>query len=313
MKKKLSLLLVGLIVLSLVGCAGGKKSDNKNTIKLGYLSITHALPLYVLDQKEKANVELVKFSSWPDLMDALDSGKIDGASVLIELAMQAKSKGIDLKAVALGHRDGNVVVVKNDIDNVSDLKGKKFAVPSKLSTHYILTSEMLKSDGLSIKDVNIVELSPAEMPVALQEGRISGYCVAEPFGAKSVVNKVGKVLKESSDIMEDSICCGLVLRGDFIKNKNKEAEELVNKYSKAASYIEKNGGEEEAEKFLSVDKDTLKLSLKWISYDKLKIEEKDYDELSGKLKELGLLKDVPSYDDFVDSSLIDKVESNEES
>ncbi len=55
-------------------------------------------------------IKLQRFSSWTDLMDALNAGKIDGASVLIELAMNAKANGIDLKAVALGHRDGNVVV-----------------------------------------------------------------------------------------------------------------------------------------------------------------------------------------------------------
>lgn len=57
------------------------------------------------------NVELVKFGSWPELMDALNSGRVDGASVLIELAMKAKERGVGLKAVALGRRDGNVAIV----------------------------------------------------------------------------------------------------------------------------------------------------------------------------------------------------------
>ena len=42
-------------------------------------------------------MELVKFGSWPDLMDALNTGRIDGASVLAELAMKANELGIDLK------------------------------------------------------------------------------------------------------------------------------------------------------------------------------------------------------------------------
>ena len=35
-------------------------------------------------------------------MDALNSGRIDGASTLIELAMKSKQKGSNIKAVALG-------------------------------------------------------------------------------------------------------------------------------------------------------------------------------------------------------------------
>ena len=62
---------------------------------------------------------MVKFGSWPDLMDALNTGRIDGASVLIELAMKAKELGIDLKAVALGHQDGNVLVSSKESENYS--------------------------------------------------------------------------------------------------------------------------------------------------------------------------------------------------
>ena len=42
---------------------------------------------------------------------------------------------------------------------------------------------MLKKDGMTYEDVNVVEMAPAEMPAALSENRIAGYVVAEPFGA----------------------------------------------------------------------------------------------------------------------------------
>jgi len=86
-------------------------------------------------------LELVKFGSWTELVDALNSGKVDGASMLIELAMKAKEQGIDLKAVALGHRDGNVVVVSKDINKVEDLKGK--ALPYQASFQLIIFSYIL--------------------------------------------------------------------------------------------------------------------------------------------------------------------------
>lgn len=92
-----------------------EEADLRPSVKIAYLPITHALP--VLETAEAAanggdlNVELVKFGSWPELMDALNSGRVDGASVLIELAMKAKERGVGLKAVALGRRDGNVAIV----------------------------------------------------------------------------------------------------------------------------------------------------------------------------------------------------------
>ncbi len=94
--------------------------EDKPTIKIGYLPITHAGPLFLGDylndgQYDGYQVELVKFGSWPDLMDALNTGRIDGASVLAELAMKSNELGIDLKAVALGHKDGNVLISSNEI------------------------------------------------------------------------------------------------------------------------------------------------------------------------------------------------------
>jgi len=68
------------------------------------------------------------------------------------------------------------------------------------------------------------------MAAALAEGRISGYCVAEPFGAKSVAVDKGKTLFESQDLWEGSVCCGLVLRNDFIKNNEAIAEEFIKEY-----------------------------------------------------------------------------------
>ena len=84
-------------------------------IKIGYLPITHSANLMtkkLLSQHNhpKYKLELVKFNNWPDLMDALNSGRIDGASTLIELAMKSKQKGSNIKAVALGHHEGNVIM-----------------------------------------------------------------------------------------------------------------------------------------------------------------------------------------------------------
>lgn len=325
-KRMVLIAVVALLAVAISACGAtqdagketvGENATNgaaKQTVKIGYLPITHALPLYVekeLGQQnfKNINIELIKFGSWPELMDALNAGKIDGASVLIELAMKAKEQGIDLKAVALGHRDGNVVVVAPDINKTADLKGKTFAIPHRQSTHYILLYQMLKDAGLSLSDVKVIELPPPEMPSALAEGRIAGYAVAEPFGAKAVASGKGKVLYHSKDIWKDSVCCGLVLRGDFIKNNSAAAEELLREYIAAGKYIDSKGEkvQEISKKYMSVEQNVLDLSLEWITYRDLKIYEKDYNDLRQYLMEMDLSENPPSYEDFVDQSLLEKV------
>lgn len=312
------------LTIGLTACADGNSNatpglqtsaqageqTEKKVVKIAYLPITHGLPLFVESELQKQNpdiqIELVKYGSWPELMDALNTGRVDGASVLIELAMKAKTQGIDLKAVALGHRDGNVVVASQSIQQISDLKGKTFAIPHRQSSHYILLCQMLQENDLSIDDLNVVELAPTEMPAALAQGQIDGYCVAEPFGAKAVSLNVGKVLYESPELWNDSICCALVLNNTFIQKNPGAAKELVSQYAEAGAYIGQHSQETDAiaKEYLNVDDSVLPLSMKWISYDQLAITPEAYADLTNKMKTFQILENPPSYEDFVDASLL---------
>ncbi|MDE5583133.1 MAG: ABC transporter substrate-binding protein [Ruminococcus sp.] len=300
MKKIISGLTAGVLAFSLTAC--GKKSDS-NTIKIAYLPITHSLAVLEtadeLAEKTGLQVELVKYGSWNELMDALNSGRVDGASVLIELAMKSKEQGIGLKAVALGHRDGNVIVTSDDIDSAEDLRGKTIAIPHRQSSHNILLNDALATAGLTTDDINITELAPTEMPSALAGGQIDGYCVAEPFGAKAISLNAGKVMFESAELWEDSLCCGLVLTDRFIEKNPDNAKTFVENYKQAGQNLTKEKALETAEKYLSQEKEVLELSLQWISYDNLDITEESYNILAEKVKAYGLSENPPLYADFV--------------
>ena len=320
MKKtvKVRLVLIMLTAILLVGCGlGGRNSGSVDTIKIGYLPITHAGPLYFEKEFEDEyfkgrKIELIKFGSWIELMDALNTGRIDGASVLFELAMKAKEKGIDLKAVALGHRDGNAIIAGHTIDSVSDLKDETVAIPHTLSSHNILLEEMLHSANMTYHDVNIIELPPSEMPAALSEGRISSYVVAEPFGALGVTLNAGHVLYQSNELWPDSLCCALVLRNDFIVSNPEVAQEFVNGYIAAGEHAEYGYSEKDNREthmnYLSVNEDALNLSLKWISYDNLYIQKDDYEYLRKRMLEMHLTENPPTYEEFIDQSLFQNLE-----
>ena len=81
--------LLALLPLLAAGC--GKKPE-ADTVKVAYLPIVHALVLQELTQSENVKVELVKYGSWPELLDALNTGRVDAASVLVEPAMKAKEQ-----------------------------------------------------------------------------------------------------------------------------------------------------------------------------------------------------------------------------
>lgn len=302
----ISLALVVMIVLGQFTTVqrNSEEQEASVTYTIGYLPITHALPIFEekeLLEKENSNIQikLQKFSSWSDLTDALHAGKIDGASELIELAMSAKSKGVDLKAVALGHKDGNVIVVNDSIQSASDMAGKTFAIPSTQSSHYILLIEELEKAGLSINDVNVTQLAPSEMPASLASGAIDGYCVAEPFGAQAISQGYGHVLARSDDLWEDSVCCGLIFRSDVIQKDEDAFNTFLKAYKKAGQKLNTKEAIRIAKKYLGQDAKTLKTSLKWISYDDLEITKDAYQELVDEVEKNQMIDNPPTYKDFV--------------
>lgn len=85
--KAVILILLVVMLIHLAACgktegdSGHSSADSDlKTIKIGYLPITHAAPLYIEEELGKQHfkhfkLELVKFGSWPDLMDALNTAE----------------------------------------------------------------------------------------------------------------------------------------------------------------------------------------------------------------------------------------------
>jgi NitT/TauT family transport system substrate-binding protein len=141
----------------------------------------------------------------------------------------------------------------------------------------------------------------------LASGKIGAYCVAEPFGAKAVTMGIGKMLFESKELWEDSVCCATILNGAFIKAHPEIAIKFTKQYVQAGNYIAAHPAEalRIAKKYLTVDEETLKLSLKWIFYNDLLIKKESYNRLVDKMVKFGLSVNPPSYEDFVASELFE--------
>ena len=307
-----------ILLLLLIGGAGWflwsgdrqSAAEEKHTVRIAYLPITHALPLFaekeLLTADDDVQVELIKYGSWPELMDALNTGKVDGASVLIELAVKAREQGIDVRAAALGHKDGNVIIGGNGIEKVEDLRGKIFAIPHKQSTHNLLLQQMLAEHGMSLQDLTVVELSPPEMPAGLAQGQIAGYCVAEPFGAKAIALGKGHILAKAEDLWPDSLCCALVFNGDFVDKHHELAKKATAKYLAAGKYLTEHEEEQPqiAQLYLKAKAKVVEMSLKLIRYDDLQITPEAYAELVKRMSAAKLIERIPEYEDFVDRTLL---------
>lgn len=308
--------MVAFIIIGIIGVFLIGEDDNEltaleqKTVRIAYVPITHALPVFAVKELESSegpiHVELVKYGSWPELMDALNTGKVDGATALVELGVKAREQGIDIRAVALGHREGNIIVVSHDIHSAQDLRGKSFAIPHKQSSHNILAHLMLEKSGLTTDDVRIVEMSPPEMPAALAVGQIAGYTVAEPFGSLAISLERGKVFEDPQALWHDNICCVLLFNGAFVDKNPDLAKAFTKAYIDAGTYLDKHPEKQQriAKKYMKFDDQIIKQSLAVISYDDLALTEPLYRDLVQHMKQQGLITSIPDYKEFVDTSLL---------
>lgn len=303
-------------LLTVTGCSPSSQSshDDKKVLKIGYLPITHSANLMMtqtINEKNKNSnykIQLVRFNNWPDLMDALNSGRIDGASTLIELAMKSKAKGSPIKAVALGHHEGNVVLGQNG-QHLHDFQPNDdyaFAIPHRYSTHYLLLEQLREKLKIPEGHFHYHEMAPAEMPAALSEKRISGYSVAEPFGALGEKLGKGQLLQHGSDLIPDAYCCVLVLQEDLIQHDASTVKALMHDYKKAGyAMTDQQKSVDVMVKNFKQDRKILEQSAKWTTYGDLTIKQDGYEKISHDVAHHHLFQ-PPAYNSFVDTTFYDE-------
>lgn len=132
----------------------------------------------------------------------------------------------------------------------ADLKGKKVATP-KGSTGEIFFVNYLKQNGMSRKDVDMINLSPGDMPAAMANGDIVAYLWNQPttaaglkavkgahfltagskgFGVNRVMLNAARSTAENNPDQVIAVIRTLRDAMDFIKNNPDEAYPIIAKY-----------------------------------------------------------------------------------
>jgi NitT/TauT family transport system substrate-binding protein len=183
-----------------------------------------------------------KYNGWPELKEALMSGRLQAAYLLAPMAMELADRGIPVRVVAIGHRSGAVIMVgKNEpARNIGEMKGKRIAIPSRFAVDYLFVRRMMQKHGLKDGDITFVEMPPPDMPVALHTRGIDGYATGEPFGAKAEMAGYARTLHMTRDEWPDYICCVLTVRQELIDQNPQMVQKLVDYVISAGDWLDSN-------------------------------------------------------------------------
>lgn len=234
-----------------------------NEIRIATQPIPHYAPIFVAKQKKWLEEELAKvgakpaikwasFAAGPPINESFGAGQQDFGFLGDTPAIIGKAAGINTRIIGLtssGPKSLAVVVpTKSNIKSPRDLKGKKVAVVKGSYAHHLLVL-VLQKGGLSVNDIQLINLSQADIATAIVNGNIDAAAIWEPLITKLESQGAVRVLADGTGIKKGVLV--IIATNDFVTKNREQTKALLRAYQRGAKFIKSNP--KEAAKLIAGD------------------------------------------------------------
>jgi len=246
---------------------------------------------------------------------AIASGDIQCAATTVETWISWNANGVATKQIFQLDKSygADGMATRNDVAAIKDLKGKTVAASAPGTAPYFTLAWMLKKNGLSVKDVTVVNLEPAAAAQAFVAGQNDAAMTYEPYlsTVRAAPDK-GKIIATTLDypMIMDTFGC----TPKFLAENPKAAKALADSYFEAVALIEKD----QAKSYEIMGSDVKQSgeqfgnSAKYLRWQDKAANQKFFagefqafsKEAADLLLEIGIIKQVPKIEDIVDTSFI---------
>ncbi|MEO8022695.1 ABC transporter substrate-binding protein, partial [Polaromonas sp.] len=236
-----------LLTLSLLALACVSAQAQETKITLGMSGWTGFAPLTLAKEagifkKNGLDVTIKKIPQ-KDRHLAIASGDVQCAATTVETWIVWNANGVATTQIFQLDKSygADGMVVKPNISKISDLKGKTVAASAPGTAPWFTLAWMLKKNGLSPKDVKIVNLEPQAAANAMIAGTdgIDAAMTYEPYlGAVRAKPEAGKIIATTLDypMIMDTVGC----TPKFLADNPKAAKALADSYFEALEMINKD-------------------------------------------------------------------------
>lgn len=244
--KKFMYCLISLVMVFALSACGSGKSETQSTedgltkVTLGMVPWPAFEMFYLAEEKgifEKngLDVDIQEFSSTTDNSSAFVGGQLDFCTYASSESIAPFAEGADFKVVLLADKSNGCegLVATSDIKKVADLKGKTVAT-QYCSVDHLLLLTLLKENGMSIDDINMVDMSIENAGNSFIAGQCDAACIWDPYFSQAK-DKGGTVLYSTAD-NPDIISDVLAASGEMVENNPEVVEAMVKSYYEAADY-----------------------------------------------------------------------------
>jgi NitT/TauT family transport system substrate-binding protein len=246
---------------------------------------------------------------------AVASGDIQCAATTVETWISWNANGVATKQIFQLDKSygADGMATRNDVASIKDLKGKTIAASAPGTSPYFALAWMLKKNGVSLKDVTVVNLEPAAAAQAFVSGQNDAAMTYEPYlSTVRAAPAKGKIIATTLDypMVMDTFGC----TPKFLTENPKAAQALADSYFEAVAMIEKD----QAKSYEIMGADVKQSgeqfgdSAKYLRWQDKAANQKFFagefqvfnKEAADLLLEIGVIKSVPKIDDLFDPSFI---------
>lgn len=152
------------------------------------------------------SVDWIEFSAGRAILAAMGEGKIDLGHGGVIPPILAQANNVPFVYVAndstLPGTIGILVRKDSSIQTLSDLKGRKIAATKASTGQYLLVQALIKG-GLTLKDVEFIDLPPAEGQLAFKQGKVDAWVGWHPFLAQLQESMPVRLLTNGEGLLND--------------------------------------------------------------------------------------------------------------
>ena len=292
---------------------------SQTKVAIGYSGWTGFAPLTLAKEagifkKHGLDVDLKKIPQ-KDRHLAIASGDVQCAATTVETWVVWNANGVATKQIFQMDKSygADGMAVRNNIAKIADLKGKTVAASAPGTAPYFTLAWFLKKNGLSVKDVTVVNLEPGPAAQAFVAGQNDAAMTYEPYlSTVRSAPQSGKIIATTLDypIVMDTFGC----TPKFLSENPKAAQALADSYFEAIELIEKD----QAKSYEIMGADVKQSgeqfgnSAKYLRWQDKAANQKFFvgdflafnKEAAELLLEIGIIKSVPKIEDLFDPSFI---------
>lgn len=230
-------LFVAVSLFSLIAC-----NSYREPIKIG-INNWPSCELWVIAQEKgyfgDTPVKIVRFSTWTDSLNSLYMGRTDLTSSTDFNTVYYSSRGEAAKIILSSETINGVegLVIKNYVDGIQDLKGRKIAVEVGTDEHFLLY-KVLRREGLSEEDVTIVSVDSEEGMRRFIAGEVDASFNYEPFLSMAADKGEGRVVATTSDTLNYN--SALVARDKVLQERKKDYANIIRAWYRAQEFVRDN-------------------------------------------------------------------------